>query len=81
MRMDNEVREAQQGEENTAPVICLSEKELHIYTDTNDDGRPELICYRSVSYTHLDVYKRQIWRCLAGGGRFLWECLRFKSSC
>jgi|CZCB01.1.fsa_nt_gi prepilin-type N-terminal cleavage/methylation domain-containing protein len=46
MRMDNEVREAQQGEENTAPVICLSEKELHIYTDTNDDGRPELICYR-----------------------------------
>lgn len=47
MRMDSEVREAQQGEEGSAPVVCVSEEELHIYIDEDDDGRPELICYRS----------------------------------
>jgi prepilin-type N-terminal cleavage/methylation domain-containing protein len=46
IRMDREVREAQQGKENTPPVECVSKTEINIFTDTNGDGRPELVCYQ-----------------------------------
>ncbi len=46
MRMENEVKEAQQGEKDIDPVVLYSNGELHIYTDQDNDGRPELVCYR-----------------------------------
>jgi prepilin-type N-terminal cleavage/methylation domain-containing protein len=46
VRMDSEVREAQQGKANTPPVECVSKNKMNIYTDLNGDGRPELVCYQ-----------------------------------
>jgi len=46
IRMDGEVRGARQGKENTNPVVWVSDTEINIYTDTDNDGRPELVCYK-----------------------------------
>jgi prepilin-type N-terminal cleavage/methylation domain-containing protein len=46
IRMDGEVRGARQGKESTNPVVWVSDTEINIYTDTDNDGHPELVCYK-----------------------------------
>ncbi len=45
MRMDSEVRGAQQGNEDNDPVV-VSDTEINIYTDIDNDGSPELVNYK-----------------------------------
>ena len=39
----------------------ISKANVAIYTDVVNAGRPAPAAQNAVSYTHLDVYKRQIW--------------------
>lgn len=60
MRMDSEVRGAQQGTENADPVVLVSDKEIRIYTDTDNDGHPELVCYKLVTNAGVNSLRKSI---------------------
>lgn len=57
LRMDNEIRQAQKPSETVNSVVVTSGgNQLDIYSDTNKDGKPELIRYQRTN----NILKRGI---------------------